>query len=369
MQVPVSPLTPVALLLVAMSLTGCGDDPITEKGVVRPVRAVKVGDATQLTDRSFPGQAKATQEVELSFRVAGPLITRPVNVGDVVEAGDIVARIDPRDFEVNLRSVEAQLTEAKAALKRAQADFERSRSIMEQDPGAISQTAVDRAEEARDRALAGVDALEASVASAEDALGYTYLKAPFDGAVVATYIENFEDVRAKQAVVRILDKSKIEMIVSIPENLISYTPGVRDIKVTFDAFPDKPLPATVKEIGTEASQTTRTYPVTLIMDQREDVTILPGMAGKASGRPPDAYFGEGALVVPVSAVFSPEDDDKSYVWVIDEGSKTVSRREVTASELTDRGIKVAAGLEPGEWIATAGVHYLEEGQAVSLLEE
>jgi RND family efflux transporter MFP subunit len=369
MQVFVSRFSIALLLLAGMSLMGCGDKQVAQKETVRPVRAVRIGDTSQLTDRTFPGQAKATQEVDLSFRVAGPLITRPVNIGDLVKTGDIVARIDPRDFEVNLRSVQAQLKDAEATLKRAEADFQRSRSIFEEDPGAISKTAVDRAEETRDRSLANVDALTASVTAAEDALSYTYLRAPFDGRVVATYVENFEDVRAKQAIVRILDSSKIEMVISIPESLISFTPGVRDIEVTFDAFPDKPFPAVIKEIGAEASQTTRTYPVTLIMDQRDDVTILPGMAGRASGRPPDEYYGTEALEVPVSAVFSPEDDGKTYVWVIDDASKTVSSREVATTQLTDRGIRIASGLEAGEWIATAGVNYLEEGQQVSLLQE
>ncbi len=315
---------------------------------------------------SFPGRAKATQEVNLSFRVAGPLITRPVIIGDTVKAGDVLARIDPRDFEVNLRAVQGQLAEARAALKRAEADYQRLSRVFKKDPGAISETAVDRALEDQDRAAANVDSLVASVASAEDQLAYTYLKAPFDGTVVATYVENFEDVRAKQAIVRILDTSRIEMVVNIPENLISLAPYVTNLAVTFDAFPKQPVPATVKEIGTEASETTRTYPVTLIMDQPEGFKILPGMAGKADGTAPDAYRAD-SVVVPVSAVFSPREDEASYVWIIDEQTKTVSRRAVTATELTDQGIQVTSGLTAGEWIATAGVHYLEEGQRVKRL--
>ena len=167
---------------------------------------------------------------------------------------------------------------------------------------------------------------------------------------------------------RIVDDSRVEMVISIPESLISYAPHVKDIKVTFDTFPDQPIPATIKEIGTEASQTTRTYPVTLIMDQPEGFKILAGMAGRTSGTPPDSFAGD-RLEVPVSAVFSPEEDEKTYVWIIDEQSKTVSRREVSTGELTSRGISIASGLEPGEWIATAGVHTLKEGQEVKLLTE
>ncbi|MGC1954400.1 MAG: hypothetical protein WA970_17855, partial [Gammaproteobacteria bacterium] len=75
------------------------------------------------------------------------------------------------------------------------------------------------------------------------------------------------------------------------------------------------------------------------------------------------------LVVPVSAVLASEEPGKSHVWVIDESAKTVSLRPVVARRLTDRGIIVEQGLEPGEWIATAGVHFLEEGQQVEILAE
>jgi RND family efflux transporter MFP subunit len=412
-------LSILALALVPMVfLMGCEEETV-ERQIIRPVRAVKVSDAVQLTGRTFPGRAKAHNEVNLSFRVAGPLITRPVNVGDVVTEGLVLARIDPRDFEVKLRNVQAQLQQAKANLKAmrqarpedirrltaqlnkakaasklAASEHKRVMSIRAEDPGAVSADMVDRAVEQKDRAEADlrnareelrigqrgartediaakeaeIRALQASVDSAKDELSYTFLKAPFDGTIVSTYVENFEFVQAKQQVARLLDTRRIEFVVNIPENLISNVPYVRDIEVRFDAFPDRQIPAKVSKIGTEASQTTRTYPVTLLMDQPENIKILPGMAGQASGRgqPPDDA-GKKKMEVPVSAVFSPDETGKSFVWVIDENTKAVSRREVKTGPLTDLGILVQDGLKPGEWIATAGVHYLREGQQVRLL--
>ncbi len=102
------------------------------------------------------------------------------------------------------------------------------------------------------------------------------------------------------------------------------------------------------------------------MDQPEGFKILPGMAGKVTGVQTGSSRGD-SIVVPVSAVFSPQEDEMSYLWVIDEQTNTVSRRAVTATELTGRGIQVTSGLNPGDWIATAGVQYLEEGQKVKLL--
>ena len=129
------------------------------------------------------------------------------------------------------------------------------------------QAAIDRARQAQDSAAANITSLAASVDAAKDRLSYTYLKAPFDGNVVRIYVENFQDVTARQPVMRIVDDSRVEFVINIPESLISYVPDVTDVRVTFDPFPGREIPAAVKEIGTEASDSTRTYPVTLIMDQ------------------------------------------------------------------------------------------------------
>ena len=350
-------------------LMGCGEEAAPEKTVVRPVKAMKVSDVEGFRQRQFPGRAKGTQEVDLAFRVSGPLITRDVDVGSVVKTGDVVARIDPRDFQNNLRNVQGQLDQVNATVKRAQADYDRLVRIFEQDPGATSERAIDRAREQRDSARASIKSLKASVAAAKDQLSYTYLKAPFEGTVVSTYVENFQNVRAKQSIVRLVDASRVEMVINVPESLISLAPMVKNVVVVFDPFPDRQIPAQIKEIGTEASAATRTYPVTLIMDQPDGIKILPGMAGKASGKPPGTDMAAKAGVeVPLAATFSPAEIEKTYVWVIDEAAQTVHRREVETGELTDRGIKILDGLKPGEWIAKAGVHYLQEGQKIKILE-
>ncbi|MEE8154660.1 MAG: efflux RND transporter periplasmic adaptor subunit [Phycisphaerales bacterium] len=294
----------------------------------------------------------------------------------------------------DIRRLKAAVEKAQATNRLGEQEYKRITGIRDEDPGAVSQDMIDRATEQRDRAaaelrraredlkigergaraedIAAKDAeirsLEASVESASDQLGYTHLRAPFDGTIVATYVENFEDVRAKQPIVRLLDTSRIEMTIDISESLISLAPQVKDVTVVFDPFPDREIVAVIKEIGTEASETTRTYPVTLIMDQPEDITILPGMAGKATGRTVEEMAPDQTSVdIPVSATFTAGSSGQSFVWVIDEQSKTVSRREVKVGQFTDTGVRILEGLELGEWIAIAGVHYLREGQQVRLL--
>ncbi len=363
----------VSVVLILISVGGCAEEE-PEREIIRPVRAAKVEDVAGLQARGFPGRARATQEIDLAFRVSGPLITRPVNVGDQVKEGGVVARIDPRDFEVNLRNVQSQLREAKAAFESASSDFRRLQNIFKQDPGATSQAAIDRAREAQNGAAATVDALTASVATAQDQLDDTHLKAPFDGTVVATYVENFQNVREKQPIVRILDTSHIEMVVNVPENLISMAPYVQTVVLQFDAFPGREFEGKIKEIGTEASQTTRTFPLTLIMEQAEDARVLPGMAGRARADKlelPEAQQRTG-VTVPAGAIFTPDTETQSHVWIIEptEGDLGVlKRRPVKTGDLTRHGVLVTDGLKTGEWIVTAGVHSVAEGETVRILQQ
>ena len=410
----------IALVLLPFTvLSACGDEEVTQD-VIRPVWAMKVGDVSVLIENSFPGRAKAENEVNRSFRVAGPLITRPVNVGDEVKTGDVIARIDPQDFEVRLGNVEGQLErakaelaalriarpedirreraavqEARAALTLANQDMDRLNTIKAQDPGAVADAMIDRAVEAKRQAEAKVRqaeeslrvaefgarpediaakeaqirSLEASVQTAKDDLSYTFLRAPFDSVVVATFVENFEFVQAQQPIVRLLDPSRIEFTIFVPENLITYAPYVETASVRFDALPDIEVKAQIKEISKEASQATRTYPVTLLMDLPPGVEVLPGMAGQASisARLPEGAAGVG-IEIPATAVFSAGDLDESYVWVVDDSDRTLSRREVEVGRLTDFGVLVKSGLEPGEWIVFKGVHSVAEGQQVQIID-
>ncbi len=353
-------------LAVFVLLTACATEPPAKP--IRPVRTMQVSHSSELEQRAFPGQARAGNQVDMSFRVSGPLIERPVDRGDKVKKGAILARIDPRDFESEIRTVDGQLERARAALTRAQADYDRLRRVQEQDAGATSQSMIDLALASRDQSQAGVKSLEGTLKRSKDRLADTFLRAPFAGEVVATYVENFEDVLPKQPVVRVLGKGRMEFDISVPENLISHTPYVESVVLRFDAFPGREFQGEVKEVGREASAGTRTYPVTLAFDQPGDAKVLSGMAGQATitARLPEDQASSG-IEVPLSAVFSPEETDDSFVWIVDTTSNTISRRQIEVGELTAFGIQVASGLEPGEVIATAGVNLLEDGQEVRIM--
>ena len=361
-------LTPV--LLSAALVAGCGQEP-PKKEIVRFVRTMKIENPADVGTRSFPGRAKAVQEVNLSFRVSGPLVERPVDVGSKITKGDLVAKIDPRDFQVNLNDAQGKLAKAKSDMVRASKDYQRIVNIRKEDPGAASESMLDKAKDAMDSAKANVKSFTATVDAARDALNYTKLKAPFDGTIVSTYVENHQYVKAQQDIVRLIDNSKVEMIVNIPEGLISAAEYVTKVYVSFDTHPDTKIAATIKEVGTEASRSTRTYPVTLIMDQPDDFKILSGMAGNTVGVegnfPGD--MGKEYFEIPPSATFSDEGENKTWVWIVDEKNSTVSKREVKLGDLTDHGVKILSGINQGDLIVIAGVHYLKEGLKVRITQE
>jgi len=365
---PVRTALTVLMLPTLLALAACEEEMVAEEPVVRPVKAMKVTGSEAFGQRMFSGRAKATNEVNMAFRVQGQLMKLPVNVGDELKKGDLVAQLDPATYKAEVDRQIASLKRAEATHTNDKLTLKRNRILL--DKGHVSEARVDRFIAAESRSSAEVAAAKAAVKQAQLDLGFTDIQAPFAGRIVATYVENFEDVRAKQSIARLLDSSSIEMVVDIPESLISYAPEVEGIVVVYDAFPEHKIPATIKEIGTEASETTRTYPVTLIMDQPEGVRILPGMAGKASGTPPAGSTvseSRSRIEVPTSATFSDGENGKTYVWIVDEASKKVSRREVSVGELTDFGIQIQSGLEQGEVLVTAGVHSLREGQQVRLL--
>ena len=348
-------------------LAGCTKEPPPKPPTL--VKAMQVVEASDLSKTVFPGRASAGQEANLSFRVAGPLVELPVKVGDRLAAGGLIARIDPNDYQVTVNSAQAQLQSIKAGYTAAENDYQRVMSTFREDPGATSQRAVDASRALRDQALAQVSSLEALVQTATDRLGYTDLLAPFAGEVVETYVENFETVVPMQPIARLLDPSSIELIVSVPENLIGYSDYVTSITVSFTALPGVSLPATIKEIGREATQATRTYPVTLVMAQPERGEILPGMAGEATieARLPEGT-GRTGITIPATATFAGSDIEVTNVWVIDPATNSLSRRAVETGRLSSSGMLITSGLEAGEWIVVAGTHSLSDGQEVKIIE-
>jgi RND family efflux transporter MFP subunit len=358
-----------AMIIVAatLALAGCTEEKeIKVEHGPRSVIAIQVGSADFLGERSYPGRARAAREASLSFRVPGQLSRRHVHVGDFIEEGDTVAVLDPGPFQADVSRITADLAAAKSDHKAKHDQYDRVMVLVEK--GTYSAARGDMSRSERDSAAARADSAQSSLKRAELDLSYTVLKAPYAGRIVAVYAEDFEEVNAKESVARLLDLSKVELVVDIPETLITFAPLVEEMSINFDAFPDLELTGVIKEIGSEASRTTRTYPVTVVMDQPENATILPGMSGwvrVSKVKRPDLAEG---LVIPTSALRPfKAGSDQMAVWIVDQASKTVSLRPVKVGRLLSVGTEVTDGISLREWIVTAGTFSLKENQEVRLL--
>jgi RND family efflux transporter MFP subunit len=332
---------------------GCGKEPVEEE-IIRPVKAIQVGTAASLAIRPYPGRAAATEEVDLGFEVSGTVIARPVEKGDEVKKGQLLAKLDPSDFINDLKA-------AKAERDRARAYYDRISIAVKS--GAVSKQDLTDAQ-------ARLDVADAKVRIKQKQLDDSEIRAPFDGIIAATYVENYQRVRSKEIVLRLLDISRIEFTVNIPETIISDVKHVTELWIVYDAFSDRKIPARIKEIGTEASLTTRTYPVTVIMDQPVDIQILPGMAGVVGGEgklPGDS--GKEGVIVPIGSVFTPNTKKESCVWIVDSTTMTIHLQPVKTGAVLASGIVVQEGVSMGDWIATAGLHTLQEGQQVTIFGE
>jgi len=357
--------TLICASLAVILMNGCGRKVHQEaQQMVRPVRTMTVGVSPEPGGRAFPGQAEANEEAGLSFRVGGSLIELSANVGDAVKKGQVLAKLDPQDFEVRLRAAEGELSSAKANLEIANVELTRLQSLVKSK--AAPEKDLDRAAALVESHKSNVAALTSKRDIAQSELSYVQLTAPFDGIIAARDAQNFQTVQPRQPIVRLLDTSRIKFGVDLPETVMPLLPYVKEIWVTFQAAPGNKLPATIQETSHEASRNTRTYRLTVVMDQPPGVRILPGMSGELRARVEPPSTQPKAMDVLASALFE-ESDGATCVWLVYTSSMTVHRQPVKTSSPTSVGFLVE-GLKAGQTVVIAGVHYLTEGQKVRIME-
>ncbi|NQU21425.1 MAG: efflux RND transporter periplasmic adaptor subunit [Candidatus Nealsonbacteria bacterium] len=305
--------------------------------------------------REFPGTIRAFQNAEMGFEVAGRVTEFLVLEGDRVQKGTVLARLDARDYEADLKV-------AQANLDKAQADLTRSENIFKEDSGAISQEDIERDQRA-------VKVTQAQLEIAQKAVADTELQAPFAGVMARKLVEDFANVQAKEPVLVLQDNSMLEIEVAVPERDLvrrkneTETDEQRaerlDPKVMVSALPEREFPARIKEYATTADPVTRTFSVKLNFDNPEDVNILPGMTARVRV----VIDPQAAWSVPVTATQADE-NKQPYVWKVDSKSMKVSRAPVELGPLTDDRVLLTDGVKQGDLVAISGVTSLREGMQV-----
>lgn len=360
-------VTLVGGLLMAFGLGGCGQEVVEVKTPPRPVRSQRVLPISTTEPIALAGVARAGVESRLSFRVGGTVETVAVELGDQVQPGQVLARLDPADYELKLEEAEATLAQAAAATRQADSDYDRVRTLYENNNAAKSELDAKRA--LAESARAQLEAGQKRVEQARRQLTYTVLRAAIAGSIADVAIEPNENVGVGQNVFLLTGGARPEVVVDVPEMSISAVSKGLPVRVTFDALPDQIFSGRVSEVGVAVTGAASTYAVT--------AEIEDGVAEIRSGMAAEVVFEllrgptAGRLAVPLVAVG--EDGDGRFVFVVErrgDGTGVVRRRSVVTGELLGGdGIEVREGLEVGEEVVTAGVRRLVDAMEIKVLGE
>ena len=353
----------IAIVLAGFAIgwgSGCSPAPEADAEIVRPVYVFRVGDPMGGRLREFAGTARPAVETEISFRVAGEIVELPIRPGSEVRQGDLLARLDPTDYELQVKQAEAQLSQADSMLKQASSQFDRVRNLYETE--SASKSDLDDARAAFDSATAQYEAVLKALQMARSQLGYCVLAAPFEGKIASRPVDIRQTVNAGQTIATLTSGDAMQMVLGIPEALINQVNLGDTASVRFDALAGETFEATVAEVGYDATGA-GVYPVKLkiLGDTRR---IRPGMVGEATKK--FGADGPGALLVPAVCVVG-NPDGTHHAWVVGEDNR-IERCPVEVGALTSDGLEIRSGLESGDRVVTRGVHKVTEGITVRVME-
>jgi len=328
---------------------------------VRAVKVITVGLQPAQTALEYAGQVQARVETRLGFRVGGKLIARPVELGQRVQAGQVLAQLDPLDLQLASAAVRAQVAAARSQRDLAAAELQRYQDLRAQN--FISAAELDRRQAARRAAQAQLDQAMAQLTVQGNQAGYAVLRADAAGVVTAVWAERGQVVAAGTPVVTVAQDGAREVVFSVPEDKVSaIQPGAA---VAVQAWAsDRSLRAVVREVAASADPLTRTFSVKATLGSTDSlplgstVSVLPEALSKV---------GQPILLLPTSAL--KQEGQNTVVWVLDPGTMTVTTRPVQIATADGNDVVVAAGLSPGEQVVVAGVHVLTANQKVKLFQE
>lgn len=345
-----------AALVTALSLAGC-DQPRPTAAAPRPVRTVAVERRAAGETVTLTGQVRAKDQVSVAFRLDGRILERPVNVGDVLTAGQIIARLDPQDEQNALRSAQANLAAAEAQLRQARLTFGRQQELLKD--GWTPRAKFDEAQQGLSTAQAQVEAAQAQLHTARDQLSYTTLTANSPSAVTAVGAESGEVVRTGQMVVQLAVQGPRDAVFDVPEQLVRTAPHDPVVEIVLND--DRRVTATgrVREVAPQADSQTRTFQVKVgIIDPPAAMRLGSTVTGRITlALPP-------GMEVPASALT--ESAGQPAVWVVDAKNHTVSLRTIEVAHYEQTSVLISDGLEDGELVVTAGVQTLHPGQQVQI---
>lgn len=340
-------------------LTAC-EKPIEAEKVtpLRSVRTIYVAASDYHKSYDFTAVVEATNRADLAFKIPGELTSFRVKQGDKVKHGDIIAKLDNTDLKVNL-------DEAQAHYNKAAADLVRAKTLL--------QTSYISASEF-DQIRANAQSAKAKLATAKNNLSYSVLRASFDGVIAKVYSKNYQEINAKEAIVRLHDLSQIQLVVNIPESTMIHlqrNSAQQGIIATFQGITEQRFPLTFSEVSTVADEYSKTYEVIFTMEAPKDYVILPGMTASVSAQVKlnnNDQPSKPSFYLPTNTVL--HDAKSHFVYVVEKhkpGIGEVLRKNVTIGNITGQGIEILSGLTAGEQVISAGMSKVISGTLVQLL--
>lgn len=352
----------IVSILLAGLLSGCDRDVTVEEPRLRPVRTITVSEPVTVRTRTFSGSSKSSRESRLSFKVAGTVVEIPVQVGDDLKAGDLVARLDPSQYELQLQQAQASLVQAEASARNAEANYNRVKGLYENSNA--SRNDLDSARAVAESARAQQRAQEKSLELARLNLSYTRLLVNADCSLADLSVEVNENVAAGSQVARVNCGQELEVNTDVPESVIAGISQGMAVTIRFNSLPGDTFEGRVIEVGVASDGTSSTFPVSVRVEE-PDPALRSGLAAEVSFSFTSKSVA-GTHLVPLTAVVN--DADGPYVYVAEPvaeaGQAIVRRKPVRLGELTEAGMQVQAGLATGDRVITAGVSVIREGQRV-----
>jgi multidrug efflux system membrane fusion protein len=343
-------------LVLSLLLGGCFER--TQASVdtaPRPVQVVRVALADDTEARAYAGTIRPRHEADIGFRAGGRILSREVDVGARVTAGQILARLDSTDLSLAVRSAEADLSAAEAQAVQAVADATRSAKL--RADGWVSAAADEMKQAAARAATERVASARAALALARNRLDYAALRSPGDGVIIAVLRDRGSVVAEGEPVLRLAETGPLEIEVHLPEQTLpdAALPGAT---ATLWARPDHPIAAHLREIAPAADGRLRTYTARYVLDDAPDWIAL-GMT--ATLRLPSPT-GERVAILPAAALL--DRGDGPMVWTVTPDGGLAAHK--VALIRIERGRAVVVGLTDGEQVVALGAQKLDPAARVRI---
>jgi RND family efflux transporter MFP subunit len=345
----------LAVALLAPTLSGCNDRTAAAAKPAALVRTEIVQPSDRQTSITLTGEVQARFRADLAFRVSGRVIARLVDVGAHVNAGAILALLDPAEQQAEVDAAAATVAAAQAELRLAKATFDRQSYLI--STGFTTRAAFDQAQEGLRTAQGSLDAAEAQLGTAKDILGYTELRADADGVITARNLEVGQVVQAAQPVFTLAHDGERDAIFDVYESIFfgEFAGGAVPLRLVSD--PGVTAIGYVREVSPVVDQKSSTVRVKVaIQNPPATMTLGSPVSGTGQWKP------VAQITLPWTALMAV--GSRPAVWVIEPATKAASLKPVTIAGYEADAVMIKDGLAPGDRVVIDGGKLLSAGERV-----